>query len=806
MKNNLNKEEYTILSQNQKSKTYDFNSSFKNRLIHIGYKKLLFILFSLITIIIIVLFISIKFIYGEGSQNKIGIFTRNITNLDFREAPINGSLPLETYTSFENGNSLTYLTKEMVDKFNLYINSCISNTFLDKKKYPLVQNPKITAIIPIYNGGKYLKYSLRSIQNQKMKDIEIIIVDDCSTDDTLTIIEEYMKEDERIRFIKNFENRKILYSKSIAALNSKGKYIVQIDQDDMFIRDDVFDILYYEAQKEDLDLVHIRDICKHNYTFENLTRVNYLNRHFIFPKKTHYKQQPELKDKMYINGNNYLLWGLLIKTDIYKKAIYHLWPIIINYKITFHEDYTITFMLIILAQKYKYLDNFALIHLYHTSSTSTGFGNNPNFYLSTVFFGNTLFDYHINNNPKDIKIFFHYYSYFKSVFNIAKNLFPNLYYFFINKVLNNEYLSYEQKEYFQKKINSKENISENIDEYEFGAIFNYQIAIFNYNKSNILHISDPKISIILLCTENKYIDKTINSIQSQNFSSYEIILIYDNNKQNDINLIQKYVKENPNINLINNKNKKGLVYSISVGVLSSKGKYILILEQSNTFAKSNTLNELYNIISDGNIDILEFNLLLNNHDTINKNSLIFYKCPHLKSQINLDKIKYNQNYKNIDQQKDLLINKLIKADLFKNIIQKYNLNEIQKNLYNYYDDIFLYVLQKSNNNFNQTNTFGVIKNINNTNSLNINNVIQDKNQKINDSLFYINFIFENSDNTFEAKEFVVNEFFNVMSIIYNKFNSNSTESYNLYQKFLNCSYITQIQKNYLQLYYNSLIN
>ena len=109
MKNNLNKEEYTILSQNQKSKTYDFNSSFKNRLIHIGYKKLLFILFSLITIIIIVLFISIKFIYGEGSQNKIGIFTRNITNLDFREAPINGSLPLETYTSFENGNSLTYL-------------------------------------------------------------------------------------------------------------------------------------------------------------------------------------------------------------------------------------------------------------------------------------------------------------------------------------------------------------------------------------------------------------------------------------------------------------------------------------------------------------------------------------------------------------------------------------------------------------------------------------------------------------------------------------------------------------------------
>ena len=805
MKNHQIKEEYIILSQNQNNKTYDYNSSIKNEISYIGTKKLLFIIFFF-SITIFTLFISINYIHGKDSENKIGLITNtNITTLDFREVPTNVTLPLETYTLFKNGNTLTYLTKEMVDKFNLYINNCINNTFIDNKKYPLVKNPKISAIIPIYNGGKYLNYSLRSIQNQKMKDIEIIIVDDCSTDDTLTIIEKYMKEDERIRLIKNFENRKVLYSKSIAALNSKGKYIIQIDQDDMFIRDDAFDILYYEAEKEDLDLVHIRDICKHNYTFENLTRVNYLNRHFIFPKKTHYKQQPELKDKMYINGNNYLLWGLLIKADIYKEAIYHLWPIIINYKITFHEDYTITFMLVILSKKYKYLNNFALIHLYHSSSASKDFANNPNFYLSAVFFGNTLFDYHINNNPKDIKIFIHYYSYFKSVFNIAKNLFPKLYNFFINKVLINEYLSYENKEYFQKKINSKEIISEYIDNFEFGTIFNYQIANFNYNKSNLIHISDPKISIIVLCTENKYLDKTITSIQKQNFSSYEIILIYDNNEKNDINFIQKFIKENPNINLINNKKKKGLVYSISVGVLSSKGKYILILEQSNTFAKSNTLNELYNFISDGKIDILEFNLLINYHENINKNSLILYKCPHFKSQINLEKIKYNKNYTNIDQQKDLLINKLIKADLFKNIIKKYNLNDIQK-VYNYYDNIFLYALQKSNNNFNHTNTFGLIKNINNTNSLEINNIIQDKEQKINDSLFYINFIFENSDNTFESKDFVVNEFFNVMSIIYNKFNSNSSKSYNLYEKFMNCSYITKIQKNYLNLYYNSLIN
>ena len=114
--------------------------------------------------------------------------------------------------------------------------------------------------MPIYNGGKYLYYSLRSIQNQKMKDIEIIFTDDCSTDNSTLIIENYMKEDPRIRLIKNIKNRRILYSKSISALNAKGKYIIQLDQDDMFITDDAFNILYNKAEKYNLDLLQFREI------------------------------------------------------------------------------------------------------------------------------------------------------------------------------------------------------------------------------------------------------------------------------------------------------------------------------------------------------------------------------------------------------------------------------------------------------------------------------------------------------------------------------------------------------------------
>ena len=463
-----NKEECIILSQKQKTKTIFFNSSIKNKLSHIKIRILLIILFfSLILLLVILL----KFVHENYFPNLKESFIKNNNNKLFLTDSFNKiPLPKETYALYSNGNKLTYLTKEMVDKYNIYINSCVNNILLDKGKYPLVKNPKISAIIPIYNGGKYLYYSLRSIQNQKMKDIEIIIIDDCSTDNSLEIIRKYMNEDERIRLIKNFENRKILYSKSLAALNAKGKYIIQLDQDDIFIRDDVFDILYYEAEKENLDIVQIRDILKSNFIFKYLTRVNIKQKHFIFPQKTHYKTQPELKDNMYINGNYYLLWGLLIKSDIYKKAVYHIWPIIINYKITFHEDYNITFMLIILAKKFKYLDNFALIHLNHPNSTSNSRKNNDNYYLGVLFCGNTLYDYYISNHPKDIEILIHYYSLFKNVFNKGKYLFPKLYIFLIKKIIFNEYISNEQKEFFQKKIKFKEINSEHIGNLEYEAI------------------------------------------------------------------------------------------------------------------------------------------------------------------------------------------------------------------------------------------------------------------------------------------------------------------------------------------------
>ena len=70
----------------------------------------------------------------------------------------------------------------------------------------------------------------------------------------------------------------------------------------------------------------------------------------------------------------------------------------------FHEDYTISFMLVILAKKYKYLNKFALLHLFHKQSISNNYYKKNEYYLSIFFFANVIYKYCLKNNPKDINM------------------------------------------------------------------------------------------------------------------------------------------------------------------------------------------------------------------------------------------------------------------------------------------------------------------------------------------------------------------------------------------------------------------
>ena len=91
-------------------------------------------------------------------------------------------------------------------------------------------SPLVTVFIPVYNCEKYIKQSLESIINQTYRNIEILVINDGSTDNTFKKISEF--NDDRIRILNNDKNRGIPYTRSRGLIEAKGKYLAIMDADD----------------------------------------------------------------------------------------------------------------------------------------------------------------------------------------------------------------------------------------------------------------------------------------------------------------------------------------------------------------------------------------------------------------------------------------------------------------------------------------------------------------------------------------------------------------------------------------------
>lgn len=112
---------------------------------------------------------------------------------------------------------------------------------------------KVSIIIPCYNVEKYLRQCLDSVVNQTLKDIEIICLNDGSTDSTLEILREYENNDSRIKVISK-HNSGYGASMNIGLKTAKGEYIGIVESDD-FVELDMFEKLYKTAEENKLDLV-----------------------------------------------------------------------------------------------------------------------------------------------------------------------------------------------------------------------------------------------------------------------------------------------------------------------------------------------------------------------------------------------------------------------------------------------------------------------------------------------------------------------------------------------------------------------
>ena len=115
---------------------------------------------------------------------------------------------------------------------------------------PVINNPKVSVVLPCYNAGKYIEQAVRSMMVQTYRNLEIIIVDDCSADESADVLKRLAMEDSRIMVLHNETNLKIVACLNKAIDIASGKYIARMDADDISMPDRIAkQIAFLEANE-----------------------------------------------------------------------------------------------------------------------------------------------------------------------------------------------------------------------------------------------------------------------------------------------------------------------------------------------------------------------------------------------------------------------------------------------------------------------------------------------------------------------------------------------------------------------------
>ena len=343
-------------------------------------------------------------------------------------------------------------------KAKIYFDTCMKGELIQKNRtFIKSDNPNISVVIPVYNSQNIIKPVIRSIQNQNFTNLEIILVNDFSTDNSKKVIEELQKEDPRIRLLNNENNMGTLYSRSVGSLAVKGKYIFPLDNDDLFYDETIFDVVYKEAINGNFDIVEFKAVEHTNYKIETSKKMK--DSEYSNHKNNLVLYQPELGRYPRIRNNKYgvydcFLWAKCIKSDIYKKALNKIGEKNYSLRIIWGEDLITSFALFRMASSFKFIGKYGI---FHYKSKKTASSNIPIklYALSIVLYLNVVYDF-TSNSIADKKY----------AVNIALVYFKNS---LIIRVLNNE-----QKKFLnsilQKYLKSK--FIDELDKNRIRTIFN----------------------------------------------------------------------------------------------------------------------------------------------------------------------------------------------------------------------------------------------------------------------------------------------------------------------------------------------
>ena len=301
--------------------------------------------------------------------NEIDIskdYIRKIRNNISEEVKINTTIK-EVETKFTQD----YFPKR-ADQYNYieYIKLCQEGKKIDSTpiNYNNKTKPLISIILCTYNNKDFIMSSLRSIQNQSLKNIEIIFVDDFSAENVTDIFQYLMESDPRIRVLYHLKNLGLWRSRIDGFLYSKGKYIVFFDPGDYYEDNYVLEDCYNLMEKYNLDSVKMGFRVIGDYSNVNDSKIQY---HAYENSKIVYGSENIEKYDSSIFGKSGNIWNRIIRAKVFEKGLCLLSDNILNIYQNMIDDFYFNKITNIVSNNFLIVDRVGYVYYYDGQGNGT---------------------------------------------------------------------------------------------------------------------------------------------------------------------------------------------------------------------------------------------------------------------------------------------------------------------------------------------------------------------------------------------------------------------------------------------------
>ena len=260
--------------------------------------------------------------------------------------------------------------------------------------------------------------------------------------------------------------------------------------------------------------------------------------------------------------------------------------------------------------------------------------------------------------------------------------------------------------------------------------------------------------IIPIFNSENFIKRAICSVQNQNYSDFEIVIVDDFSSDNSLNIVKQLSKKDKRIKIIYNTKRMGNLYSRCIGTMMSKGKYIIPLDSDDMMLIHDSLYFIQKEAEQLNIDIIRYKgiKVYNISDFLNLKNLMEFRTHQINKIIVQPSLAYSTfGYCSLQAQ-------CINSDLYKMSINSYGKQRWSYYMNNYEDCIMHYIiyhLAKSCEFFLKIGYINIMRNTSTSN-------IEPKNNRIKNKLYYIEAIYEFSYFAVRGKEKAVRFLINLL--------------------------------------------